>query len=229
MAVIVPGPVVADIRGKVGGVTYSRNQGGLYVKANPDWTQPASGFRDATQDALEFVAKAWSDTLTENQRQSWRIYARAHPRPNRWGHRTLTNGYTFFVRANFYLCVGRETIFYPTAPTLPPPPAPTFTASPSPATNKWSLNIPAITIPPGQDCISYYVYDQLPEPKGQTGTRGPWRYCSYQFSEPPGAAKNTTFAPSWTIAANQHRALKIISQWYPDGAISTPSYVQANT
>lgn len=126
MAVIVPGSIVGDIRGSVGAETYSRNQGGLYVRARAGPTAPPTANQIAIHDAMAALSQAWSTTLTQQQRDDWQSYAEQHPRPNRWGAKNLTNGYTRFIATNFPEQVRTSALFRTAAPTAAPLPPPQF-------------------------------------------------------------------------------------------------------
>jgi hypothetical protein len=229
MAVIVPGPIVADIRGKCGANTFSRNQGGLYVKANPVWTQPPSEFRDVTQAALRDLTPLWSSQLNEPQRQGWRAYAARNPRPNRWGHRTLHNGYAFWVRANIYTFREDRTTPFTTPPQIPPTGPISWSVVRGTDPDFYDMTIAAQWYPPTDRTLWYFLYDQLPSSLGTTGTRGPWRYLGYNAADIPSQPETFAWSPAWPLAANQHRAIKLIAQWYPSGAFASTSWRQITT
>lgn len=117
MAVIKAGALIADIRGKVGTNVFSRNQGGAIVRDLGTWAQPDTDAQTECRNTLEDLAVAWSSTLTEAQREAWRTYAVTNPRPNRWGVRSLTNGYVTFIRHNFHSYLDTSALQFPTAPT----------------------------------------------------------------------------------------------------------------
>jgi len=127
MAVIVPGSIVADIRGSVGAETYSRTQGGLVVKSKPIPTQTASAKRDQIQANLKAVTQAWSGRLTASQRLAWKLYGHNFPRPNRWGASTITSGYLAYVRCNCALKLLDDTWWIYSPPKLGMLPMPVFT------------------------------------------------------------------------------------------------------
>lgn len=124
MAVIVPGSIVGDIRGSVGSETYSRNQGGLYVRARAGPTTPPTALQINVTDTMTVLSQAWSGTLTDDERESWRLYADEHPRANAWGKRSYSNGYTRFIRINFLFYQLYGSLRTTTAPTGPPIGAP---------------------------------------------------------------------------------------------------------
>ena len=111
MALINLGSIVADIRGSVGDETYSRNQGGAYVRARSGPSAPPNANQLNITASMTALSQAWSGTLTEANRNTWHEYAEQFPRPNRWGKRVLSNGYTRFVSINFprYVATGLLT------------------------------------------------------------------------------------------------------------------------
>lgn len=117
MAVIKVGSLIADIRGKVGTNVFSRCQGGAIVRDVGSWVQPDNAAQGDVRDTIEALSKAWSSTLTEAQRESWRTYAHVNPRPNRWGTLTLTNGYAAFIRHNFHSYLDLSALQFASAPT----------------------------------------------------------------------------------------------------------------
>ena len=127
MAAIRTGPIVADIRGKVGSSVFSRNSSGAFVRDVGTWTQPDTQAQLDARTVITDLSAAWGTTLTEAQRRAWRQYAAHHPRPNRWGQPTNTSGYNRFIRINAYEYRDDQTIHYPNAPAGPPIHQPTFT------------------------------------------------------------------------------------------------------
>lgn len=120
MAVIDTGSIVNDIRGSVGNETYGRNQGGLYVRARAGPAGQPTQEQIKVTDAMSAVSAHWSSQLTAQQRADWRSYAHQHPRPNRWGQPSLTNGYTRFIAANIRPHIAAQAIPYEDAPDGPP-------------------------------------------------------------------------------------------------------------
>jgi len=229
VAVIVPGPIVADIRGKVGGNTFSRNQGGLYVKANPVWEQPASEWRDATQYTTKTLPGHWSTDLTPTQRQRWQNYATQNPRPNRWGHPTLHNGYAFWFRANFYNYWQTASVTYFDPPTIPPTGPIPFTMTRKGATQDFTVTFGAFPFPATETDIVAWTFDMQPGTLGQSGTRGPWRFIGTYFLTKGSLPIVTDISCTFTLAANQHRAIRCVGQWLNSGAFASTSWAQCYT
>ena len=116
MANMKPGPLAADVRGKIGTQVFSRGQGGAIVRSIGTWTQPNTTAQVVTRSIITLLATAWSDHLSEAQRQTWWSYARTSPRPNTWGTANIVNGYSSFIRHNAYWIRDAADEAYPTPP-----------------------------------------------------------------------------------------------------------------
>lgn len=117
MAVVRPGPIVADIRGSIGDTTFARNKGGLYAKARTTPANPQSDAQTYTRNAITAISKAWSAALTATQRANWRAYARSFPQLNTWGNPTHTTGYTRYVAHNMLRTRWQASLLFPALPT----------------------------------------------------------------------------------------------------------------
>jgi len=126
MATVKLGSVVSDIRGSIGDETYGRNQGGIFVRARVDPAQPSSTARDATQAAMTALSQAWSGTLSEAQRSTWRTYAQAFTLPDRYGRPKSLGAICHFVRSNAQRYRTDSAITAELAPAQPPLPMPSF-------------------------------------------------------------------------------------------------------
>lgn len=74
MARVTYGNIVAEARGKVGGVVFSRNTGGAYVRAKVSPVQPRTPAQLNQRSRMTEVAKTWG-TLTEAQRSAWKSFS----------------------------------------------------------------------------------------------------------------------------------------------------------
>jgi hypothetical protein len=71
MARVLYGNMVADARGHVGGVVYSRNTGGAYVRQKVSPVQPRTPAQLNQRSKLAEISKLW-DKLTNGQRLAWK-------------------------------------------------------------------------------------------------------------------------------------------------------------
>lgn len=86
--------------GSVGGMTFSHNAGGLYVRARSIPTDPASVRQVAVRNAMTQVSAAWIDTLTQAQRDAWETYAANVPLVDRLGDPINVSGLNMYQRTN---------------------------------------------------------------------------------------------------------------------------------
>lgn len=74
MALFSAGPAVGSISGSVGGMTFSHNQGGAYIRRRAIPTNPNTPAQTAIRSATNQNSQAWQG-LTLNQRDSWNAFA----------------------------------------------------------------------------------------------------------------------------------------------------------
>ena len=187
MANVKLGPIVSDITGSVGEQTFARNAAGLYVRNRSGPADNTGDNRVACRTALAALAVAWSTTLTDTQRASWRRYARQHPRLNRFGQSCNTAGYNRFIAINFRRRRHDSTIPFLTAPTSPPlwPPLCAITADDSADTV--TIVIPPATYQTPNTGLELWAYLGQEQPPGVDFYAGPWSY-----------AGRNLFTSSWT-------------------------------
>jgi hypothetical protein len=74
MARVTFGNVVAEARGKLGGIVFSRNTGGAYVRQKVSPVQPRTPAQLNQRSRLTAVSKVW-ETLSESQRSAWKSFS----------------------------------------------------------------------------------------------------------------------------------------------------------
>lgn len=100
MALIVYGGGVAAMSGRVGGVVYSRNASGAYVRPWVMPINPGSARQQEVRFAVAQLSTRWVETLTAVQRESWATYAGNVAIPNRLGNLHHISGLAMYVRCN---------------------------------------------------------------------------------------------------------------------------------
>jgi hypothetical protein len=103
LAVILPGPLVSDVRGRVGDVVFERNAGGLYVRAKGTVTQEVTEARTAAKAAFSACSSAWSGSLTSVERAAWEVFASRFPDVDRWGRPKYRTGFQSWVGYAFHI------------------------------------------------------------------------------------------------------------------------------
>lgn len=221
MAVIVPGSIVGDIRGSVGEETYSRNQGGLYVKSRAGPAAAPTAEQLIITAAMTALSRAWSTTLTDEQRESWRTYAHQFPKNNRWGTPTLHNGYTRFIGVNFLEYVRVSAVLRTLAPTAPPLPLPAFAFTCAHESEEIVIDFPLSPAIPNDSTFRLYIYFGSPMPLGVNFYVAPFTFLASQLK-----TNGVWDADPWTIgipfeaASNQKLFARARIQDTITGAIS---------
>lgn len=118
MASITFGSIVAEAKGSVGLVTYSRNQFGAYAKARSTPTNPNTGPQTVTRGFMTTAVAAWK-TLTDAQRLNYITFADQYYSKNRIGARGVMTGYNLFIRHSIMRTMnGQPTPTSPQPPTI---------------------------------------------------------------------------------------------------------------
>jgi hypothetical protein len=113
MARITFGNIVAEARGKVGGVVFSRNTGGAYVRQKVSPVQPRTAAQLNQRSRLTEVSKVW-ETLTQSQREAWKGFSLAARKRDVLGLSKQRSGQQMFMFCNLALeSVGYALILNP--------------------------------------------------------------------------------------------------------------------
>lgn len=100
MALIKLGPIVADIRGSVGGVVFSKNSTSHYARARTIPVNPNTDLQNVIQAALAALAVRWSSVLTALKRAAWELYGTNVSVKNKLGESIHISGYNHYLRSN---------------------------------------------------------------------------------------------------------------------------------
>lgn len=92
--------VITQASGSVGGLTYSHNASGMYIRARAIPTNPSTARQRQVRNAQTTISQAWGNTLTDLQRQAWTVYAANVPVKNRQGDVIKLSGIAMFMRCN---------------------------------------------------------------------------------------------------------------------------------
>lgn len=86
--------------GSLGGMTFSHNRGGLYIRSRTVPVNTATARRTQIKSAFSTVVAAWTGTLTALQRGDWETYAAGTPVPDAFGDPQTLTGQAMFIRNN---------------------------------------------------------------------------------------------------------------------------------
>ena len=93
-------PVYSAVSGSVDGLTYSRNRFGLYVRGRAVPVQPNTDRQQVMRSAMQTLADMWTETLTEEERNTWRLYASNVAMTDKLGQQIFLTGQQHFIRSN---------------------------------------------------------------------------------------------------------------------------------
>lgn len=119
MAKFMPGPAVAEVRGSVGGTTFSRNRYGAYMRNRAKPIVKVTDYTTLAKARMITATQAWQN-LSANQRISWRQWARGNPIVGSLGQPQQLTGHAAFVGIHIRLA----HVLQPPRTDPPPMPAP---------------------------------------------------------------------------------------------------------
>lgn len=86
--------------GSIGGVTLSRNRGGMYLRGRSVPVNPNTPQQQAVRSATAQLSSLWGNFLTPAQRAGWDLYAENVELPNSLGDPRNVGGLAMYNRAN---------------------------------------------------------------------------------------------------------------------------------
>lgn len=92
--------IAGAISGSIGGITFSHNKGGAYMRSKVIGTNPNTSFQQVVRQAMGDLANIWANVLTTAQRNSWNTYASLVPVPSKLGGVHIISGIAHFLRSN---------------------------------------------------------------------------------------------------------------------------------
>lgn len=92
--------LVTQASGSVGGLTFSHNQGGLYMRARSIPVNPNTAQQQAVRNLMAQLVAAWNDDLSAGQRATWDLYAFNTPVTSKLGEPINLSGLNMYVRSN---------------------------------------------------------------------------------------------------------------------------------
>lgn len=92
--------VFTQASGSIGGITYSHNTGGMYVRARATPTNPNSTYQQDVRSYLASLAIAWATTVSDANRALWADYAANVPLVDRLGESRPIPALAMYCRCN---------------------------------------------------------------------------------------------------------------------------------
>jgi hypothetical protein len=98
--------LVTQASGSLGGITFSHNAGGMYMRARAIPTNPNTTFQQTIRGFVSALVDHWGNTLTQVQRDAWILYANNVPLLNSLGEPINVSGLNMYVRSNVPILQG---------------------------------------------------------------------------------------------------------------------------
>src|SRR6267154_4350068 len=91
--------LVNPTSGSVGGITYSHNKGGAYIRKRSIPTNPQTTRQQTVRTILATLSSAWA-SLTSTQQGDWTTWAESHTIVDSLGLSIIMSGQQAFVQLN---------------------------------------------------------------------------------------------------------------------------------
>lgn len=175
--------ILSEASGSVGGLTYSHNSAGMYIRKRVVPVDPGSPEQVVVRGAFEFLANMWRNTLTAAQRAGWITYAANVAMKNKLGATIFLSGLAHFIRSNVEGKV-RSSSVVGDAPTVfnlgdfTTPTVANFVAGP-PSTVDVAYNAGDTWYTSGVPAnAKLRIYASRPQDPTIQFFKGPYRYCA---------------------------------------------------
>ena len=190
MANVKFGGGVTDIRGSIGGTTFSRGAGGAMARQRTKGVNVRSALQLSRRSIMSMLTSYWGTTLTAAQRTAWGVYAAGTNFTNKVGDTIQVSGLDVFIRTNTLRFAASQTILAaaPTAAGFSVAPIAAITVTDDVSDN---ISIAEPTQGFGKSVVgdTMYVYAGFPVGAGRSTAAKGMRYVSKVV----GAASPPTF------------------------------------
>lgn len=230
MASILTSLGIAEIRGSVGGMTFSKNHYGAYVRNRSIPVNPNTALQVAVRATLAFLTNRWSADLTPVQRFAWNLYGSSVAMLNRLGQTIYLTGFNHYIRSNTILQLTAQTLV-DNGPVIFELPAqdPTMLVTGSEATQQLTVSYNASMNWNDETGGFLWVFQGKPQNPQRNFFGGPWRY----IDNVPGADGVPVASP--LVAGVNFAISETQRQWIyariqrADGRLSEPFRADAFT
>lgn len=223
MANIKLGSIVTDIRGAVGDQVYSRNRGGIYVKARPGPADPPSDAQLEVQATVRALSKAWSGVLTSAHRSSWHQYVRTYINLNPLGDRVAASPIGRFCGANAIRHRLDAEIPFLEAPPKPPLWPAAFTITADSAGQTVTIVLPPTNYSPPFERLELFAFVGHPVSAGVDYYDLGYIYLDRNLRNGAWAHDPWTIGTPDVLPIGDKLFLRLVCQHHDDGHRSIPS------
>jgi len=226
MALVLLGGGVTDIRGSIGGTTFSRNQGGNYARARTKPINQRSALQTERRARISELGRSWWDTLDQAERENWVTYAEQTSWTNRLGQTISISGIAAYVRTNVNRIIGKLAQITEAPPSGGHAGEVTFSATATESVNAICINSISAPWDPETDGDLVNFYVGLPSSAGRKAVPKTFRwgfaYVGKEGDPPPYADGKTS---PYRLREGQRLTLGAVHT-DPDGRVAARSLSQ---
>lgn len=186
MALLKLGPLVADIRGSIGGTVFARNRGGAYARNRTTPLNPQSAAQVAVRAALGVLSNNWTTVLTQAQRDAWDAWAGQVPVPNAFGEDRFLSGINAYVAGNSLLSQAGAALVTDAPTVFAKGPTVVGTYAPNAALDQYVF-VDINGFVPDAAGIHCNTYVSAPQNQGINFFKGPFRFAGSLLATTAGA------------------------------------------
>jgi hypothetical protein len=213
--------LVADARGAVGGVVFSRGGGGAIARTNIKPVNPRTARQSTKRATLAMLTQYWASTLDEPERSAWRDYALGTSWTNKVGTAASISGMAAFLRTNSLLWDAIATIQENAPGELGHAGTPVFTFACDAVTQLLIIAVPGA---PFEDLIAQsrvLFFQHAPTGVGRLALSPAKRYAGYGKGVPGGPSQfPLSLACKFRVETGQNVAVSgvLVDKWGRVGA-----------
>lgn len=212
--------VYTQASGSIGGITYSRNAGGMYTRSRTIPTNPNTALQQDAKSRLSTLADRWVNVLTDAQRAAWAVYAQQVPLINTLGETRPIPANAMYIRCNSpRLLAGLAAVDAGptnyTLATLTPPTVPSITAATDTVEYEFSNADPWATAVGG----ALLVFISRPQNETVNFFKGPFQFAGSTLGAVVPPASPDSQVSNFAIAVGQRVFARFIAT-EADGRLS---------
>jgi len=122
MARVTYGPMITNLQGSIGGVTFQSNRAGAIARLRPTNVKRRTPSQSTRISEFSQLATNWQ-SLSLADKILWNDYGIANPKITKFGTTKILTGYNYFISLNFWRnFLGLAVLTVPPPFVIPPPP-----------------------------------------------------------------------------------------------------------
>jgi len=101
MARIVFAPLVSDVKGSIGGITFQKNPSGQIIRTRPRRKGASTSSQQIAHNNNQALLFLWQN-LSNDYKDEWSTFAATYTKTNKFGEEKKLTGYNWFYSVNYF-------------------------------------------------------------------------------------------------------------------------------